>query len=1140
MRKTGRGLTRRTGPAATELAPRMETLEPRVLLAVDLSGAAWATNVASPAPQVSQGINMYAVPNAEPAPGLESYTIHLVGDTSTRRPLAWSGTITGQLNQYTVTVDGETLTTPWLDYTFMLGADVAKDTHYLFGSSQLLYVLPPTEDGASLFGDMAFLGSSALDVPLALVVVPAGTPITVTGLAATPSGAGYTFTNYVIPQPAPAFDPNYSVTNSGTTDSGGFDVKVYLSSDVVIGDAGDQLLGTVHYDSLAAGQTVTGSLPTSSFVVGQTRWVGIVIDPDNVVVETNEGNNTAGAAFHGPDLTITAPTFDMTNRQAGDTLGITAKVRNLGGVEVPASSTFSASYYLSTDTVWGDGNDRLMLTVPYSSGIAPGAELDASGSALIPQDLAAGSYYLAARVWGSNIPETDATNNIWWSAAPVLTVAPEIDVANEGTVLTSNQGTLDFGSVLLNATAPVLTFVVTNSGSARLTLGTPQLPTGFALVDPLSATLAPGAGDTFSVRMETTAIADRAGQIFFATSDSDENPFIINVVGSIVPALPDIVVRRGSTPIADGELSPVVFGPIQLGMTAPTVTFTVANTGTADLTLGVPELPAGFTLAEGLNDTLAPGASDTFTVQLDNTAAGLFAGEIVIATNVAEVTSFNFAISGEVIDQTPLLVVTAGGVAVTDGQAAAINFGVLGQGDAGRQMVFTVSNPGMLELTTSDLTLPAGFTLVEGLSATIAAGDSDTFTVRMDAVLLGHRAGEITFTSTVAGLETFNIPVAGDVKYVIDFDARNPGKYFDGSGGAVTVKLTGLGAGRIFLALNGNDDADRIALTGTTLSSSLTITTARGDLTTVGEMAVDGAIKAIKAKTTSLGSSLVVSGAAGGITLDDVTGRIDIGPRAALDTRTVLALIFDQAVELAVTSATPLKSLTLTEWQDNAGPADTLVAPWLGTLKVKGRRATRANPTALRGDFEAGLTLSGAGVAFNKNTLNSATVAGDLAQAVWSIGGNLGTLKVTGTADHSQIRASGNMNSVTLGASVSSDFLADVQAAVGRHATAHNDFVTKLGTIKSFAIKGFKAAVPPPSFFVDSNLTASLVGKVSLLNVQYDNSGEGAFGVYVFNAGPGYEVKLITAKDTVPKTTWKWPDKLGTAFNHPDMVTLFL
>jgi hypothetical protein len=90
---------------------------------------------------------------------------------------------------------------------------------------------------------------------------------------------------------------------------------------------------------------------------------------------------------------------------------------------------------------------------------------------------------------------------------------------------------------------------------------------------------------------------------------------------------PEVTVLGNGISIAQGDATPSAadgtdFGLVAQGGTPISRTFTVHNGGTAALTLGAVTVPTGFTLAEGLATSLAAGASDTFTVQLNTTTIG--------------------------------------------------------------------------------------------------------------------------------------------------------------------------------------------------------------------------------------------------------------------------------------------------------------------------------------------------------------------------------------------------------------------------------------------------------------------------------------------------------------------------------------
>src|SRR5262249_49791869 len=149
---------------------------------------------------------------------------------------------------------------------------------------------------------------------------------------------------------------------------------------------------------------------------------------------------------------------------------------------------------------------------------------------------------------------------------------------------------------------------------------------------------------------------------------------------------------------------------------------------------------------------------------------GTFAGNISIASDTPA-TPFLIPVSGQVLElptppaPAPLIAVSQGGNAVTSGQLTPVSFGSVVQNGTPLQLTFTVANNGNDPLTTSAFHLPGGFSSVEGLSASILPGQSDTFTVKMSSTaIVGDLAGSITFTSNSGGSDnTFTLPVIAHV-----------------------------------------------------------------------------------------------------------------------------------------------------------------------------------------------------------------------------------------------------------------------------------------------------------------------------------------------------------------------------------------
>jgi len=492
-----------------------------------------------------------------------------------------------------------------------------------------------------------------------------------------------------------------------------------------------------------------------------------------------------------------------------------------------------------------------------------------------------------------------------------VTTAPEITVLGNGVSITDGDATpsvgdhTDFGSVAQGGPAIIRTFTVGNGGTAPLTLGPVTVPTGFTLTEGLSAGLAAGLSDTFTVQLDTAISGVKSGEISFATNDPDETPFNFRITGTVnavaanlalgrpavastsysgfpasnatdgnagsrwssqfsdnewlyvdlgsvytinrlvlrweaalgrgyklqvsndastwsdvystttgdggvdditlsAPAsgryvrmlgtqratmygyslwefevygaggaAPEITVLGNGVPITDGDATPSAgdntdFGSVAQGGPAIIRTFTVGNGGTAPLTLGTVTVPTGFTLTEGLSAGLAPGLSDTFTVQLDTAIPGVKSGDISFATNDPDEAPFNFRITGTVVGVSPEIMVLGNGISIADGDTTPsatdyTDFGTLVQAGPTISRTFTVYNGGTATLTLGAVMVPAGFTLTEGLSGSLAPGASDTFTVRLDNAVVGTKSGDISFSTNDADENPFNFRITGIV-----------------------------------------------------------------------------------------------------------------------------------------------------------------------------------------------------------------------------------------------------------------------------------------------------------------------------------------------------------------------------------------
>jgi len=104
-----------------------------------------------------------------------------------------------------------------------------------------------------------------------------------------------------------------------------------------------------------------------------------------------------------------------------------------------------------------------------------------------------------------------------------------------------------------------------------------SVPSGFILDVDLPTSLAPGASDTFTVRLATTSAGSKSGQISFSNNDSDENPFNFSITGNVT-APPTVTINQ-----AAGQSDPTGNSSINF-----TVVFSevVTGFGSSDVTLG--------------------------------------------------------------------------------------------------------------------------------------------------------------------------------------------------------------------------------------------------------------------------------------------------------------------------------------------------------------------------------------------------------------------------------------------------------------------------------------------------------------------------------------------------------------------------
>lgn len=140
-----------------------------------------------------------------------------------------------------------------------------------------------------------------------------------------------------------------------------------------------------------------------------------------------------------------------------------------------------------------------------------------------------------------------------------------------------------------------------------------------------------------------------------------------------------------------------------------------------------------------------------WNLTLDNPEAGNWRAEVLVGGE--SVGSEQFVVGRELPELRVLLDDNANGTVefdeplIIDGRRTPLDFGTVDAGATPPTMPFIVENHGFADLTITDVQVPSGFTLVENLGATIAAGANDTFAIALDTNVAGPQSGTVRIVS---------------------------------------------------------------------------------------------------------------------------------------------------------------------------------------------------------------------------------------------------------------------------------------------------------------------------------------------------------------------------------------------------------
>lgn len=336
---------------------------------------------------------------------------------------------------------------------------------------------------------------------------------------------------------------------------------------------------------------------------------------------------------------------------------------------------------------------------------------------------------------------------------------------------------VDFATLAVGQTTAAKTFTVRNSGLDPLTitsatLGGPDAAHFLLNTTGLATTLPATNGQTsFSVTYAPTSAGRHRCHILVRSNDVDTALYTVALTGTATGAEIQVFTGDLASGAERAENETFLF-PFQALGTQRTQLFTIFNAGTSTLT-GLAAALSGtsagqFTFSQPASNSLAPGASTTFSVTYVPTQAGSHAALLSLASNDFDENPFRIPLTGTA-DINPEIAVfngfsTAPADARTDDQDVVI-FPETNTGSSSFKN-YTIKNEGTSTLTGLGISViganPSDFFVNNLGAASLAPGATTTFSITFRPRALGERSAKVLIASNDFDENPFRIPVQGN------------------------------------------------------------------------------------------------------------------------------------------------------------------------------------------------------------------------------------------------------------------------------------------------------------------------------------------------------------------------------------------
>lgn len=452
--------------------------------------------------------------------------------------------------------------------------------------------------------------------------------------------------------------------------------------------------------------------------------------------------------------------------------------------------------------------------------------------------------------------------------------------------VTLSSTSLTFANQNVGTTSAAQSITMTNTGAGPLSISSIAASNEFTQTNNCGNSLIVNGSCTINVTFTPAGANTRTGTI--TISDNAQNsPQTISLSGT------------GLGAVATVAPSSLTFASQAVGTTSAAQSFTLTNTGNADLLItSIASNSSQFGESNNCASTMTATSSCTISVTYSPTVGGAVSGAIIINTSN---------------DGSPSVSLTGSGTGpVSSVSPTSLNFGSVSLNTASATQTITLSSTGTTDLTVGTIAISGDYAQTNNCPASLATGSNCTINVTFTPVAAGARTGTLTIPD-------------------------------NGASGGHSVALAGVGLGPLISLNPSSLNFSSIAIGATASAQSITVANN-------GTVSITGLTVSVTAGDFAQSNNCPASLAVGGTCTINVTFTpTQAGARSAM--LSVASNAATQSASLSGAGTGPLVQLNPTSLNFGNQIINTASSPQTVTLTNVGNASLNIAAITGSGDF---------------------------------------------------------------------------------------------------------------------------------------------------------------------------------------------